>query len=184
MTVELRKYDLLPAATREQVSRLLAASYDTVVAGCHTPDDFLGYMKSEPGFWAIMVGGAPAGVFALGRMPGQTHFDTTTVLFSEHRGTGLNAPFKRAVAEAARDTGLPLASFVKTWNERSIRATARAFPGVTPVPVELVSDHGTEAAWLYDLGQAPRAFVEPSYVPVYETIALWVKARCAAYTRA
>lgn len=184
MTVRLRRYTLLPPADRDALLDVLRDGYDTPVAGSATFDECLTYLSTKPGLWGIYVGDALAGLFALGPMQGFDHYRTTTILAPAYRGSGVNTPLKRAVAEAMRDTRIPLAASVRLWNTRSIRAMAKAFPSVVPSEVVLPLAAGenagaAELSLFYDLSAVPMSFVEHTYVHVYETIVLWARARFA-----
>jgi GNAT superfamily N-acetyltransferase len=189
MTVKLRRFSLISKADKEALFARLKDGYDAPVAGCDTFGEYLDHITEKPGLWGIQVGDEYAGLFALAPVNGHAHYQTTTVLTPAYRGSGINAPLKRAVAEAARDLGLPLAALIRPYNERSIRAMRRAFPDVAPVEMERVVARGPRAGEMdpclfYDLSSIPRGFVECSFISVYETIALWIRVRTAAYTQA
>lgn len=184
MTVKLRRFSLIPEAEKEALFERLESGYDKPVAGCDTFGEYLEHLREKPGLWGIQVGDEYAGLFALAPVLGYEHYQTTTILTPQYRGAGVNTPLKRAVAQAARDAGLPLAALIRPYNERSIRAMHRAFPAIVPVEMERIVARGPRAGasdpcLFYDLSLVPPAFVEHTHTAVYETITLWVRARVA-----
>lgn len=147
------------------INRAVRASYDVSLGGFRRSSGWMRSLADVRGAWVVMLDQTtPVGVIALRDVESrQGWLQTTTLIFSEYRGAGINAVLKRAIAIACHEARLPLGIFVRPENIRSQRAMANAFPWASPVLEEVLAADGTleRHRYFYDLSCPPEFLVVP-----------------------
>lgn len=124
MMVTINLYSIKRYSQKSIIS-LFGESPDRILT-YRTGKELYTYFFNRTGTWVIELDNIIVGLFSL-QYKDNKYF-TATYIFPEYRGKGINTPLKRAALSTARSYHEEIVSLIRQNNERSIKATLKAFP--------------------------------------------------------